>query len=106
MKACNAMIAWTPDDHEEPHEHIWAGRVEVGPYPDPLGWAKMYAQTAPAGAPSGSSEEGQTLRVFLNFHTLVVRDGIDPLVAHQAFLAIDEYRESIAPDIPQPDRDQ
>ncbi len=37
--------------------------------------------------------------LFITFHTLVVRDGVAPQDAHQAFLAIDEYREAMAPDI-------
>ena len=37
-------------------------------------------------------------RLFIDFQTVVVRDGIDPQVAHRAFLAIDEYRFRIAPD--------
>lgn len=38
--------------------------------------------------------------LFVDFHTIVVRDGIDPSVAHEAFLAIDEYTMTISPDIP------
>jgi hypothetical protein len=38
--------------------------------------------------------------VFVHFHTIVTRDGIDPQDAHRAFLAIEEYRQSISPDIP------
>ena len=30
---------------------------------------------------------------------MVLHDGIDPKVAHKAFLAIDEFRMNIAPDI-------
>jgi hypothetical protein len=30
--------------------------------------------------------------MFVAFHAMVVRDGIDPQVAHTAFLEIDEYR--------------
>jgi hypothetical protein len=37
--------------------------------------------------------------VFIEFHAMVVRDGIDPQEAHRAFLAIDEYRTHIAPDM-------
>jgi hypothetical protein len=37
--------------------------------------------------------------VFIHFHTLVVRDGIDPQVAHKAFLAIDEYRQRMSGEI-------
>lgn len=39
------------------------------------------------------------LFMFLDFHTMVVRDGIDPLKAHEAFLKVDEYRVRISPDI-------
>ena len=45
-----------------------------------------------------SSEQLKAL-VLAVFHALVVRDGIHPQAAHQAFLVIDEYREIISPDI-------
>jgi hypothetical protein len=38
--------------------------------------------------------------VFIEFNTLVVRDGLDPQAVHREFLKIDEYRERISPDIP------
>jgi hypothetical protein len=37
--------------------------------------------------------------VFIDFNTLVVRDGIDPQLAHKQFLLIDEYRERVSPEI-------
>jgi hypothetical protein len=40
------------------------------------------------------------LSLFVLFNTLVIRDGIDPNRAHEAFLAIDEYRQTISPEIP------
>jgi hypothetical protein len=42
----------------------------------------------------------QLLSLFVLFNTLVIRDGIDPARAHEAFLAIDEYRRTISPDAP------
>ena len=39
-----------------------------------------------------------SLRVLVEFNTLVVRDGIDPQQAHNEFLKIDEYRAHVAPD--------
>lgn len=39
------------------------------------------------------------LRLFLEFHTLVVRDGIDPQALHKEFLKIDEYCWHLAPDV-------
>jgi hypothetical protein len=41
----------------------------------------------------------QVALMLTDFHQIVVRDGIDPQVAHKAFLEIDEYREIIAADI-------
>lgn len=37
--------------------------------------------------------------LFIDFHTIVVRDGVSPQDAHREFLKIDEYREFISPDI-------
>ena len=39
-------------------------------------------------------------RLMRDFNTLVVRDGLDPMTVHQAFLVIDEYRFHISPDCP------
>ena len=36
----------------------------------------------------------------IHFHTLTVRDDIRPKMVHRAFLAIDEYRQHMSPDIP------
>lgn len=36
--------------------------------------------------------------LLVDFHTCVVRDGIDPQKAHRQFLKIDEYRRFISPD--------
>jgi hypothetical protein len=42
----------------------------------------------------------QLLAMFILFNTLVIRDGIHPFRAHEAFLEIDEYRQTISPDSP------
>ena len=42
----------------------------------------------------------QLLAVFILFNTVTMRDGIDVQKAHKAFLAIDEFRQTIAPDLP------
>ena len=39
--------------------------------------------------------EGKALMMMIDFHKLVVRDGIDPQAAHQQFLKIDEYRRLV-----------
>jgi|SRR4051812_16194257 hypothetical protein len=43
--------------------------------------------------------EQQIMMMFIDFHTCVVRDGIDPMAAHREFLKIGEYRRRISPDI-------
>lgn len=44
----------------------------------------------------GMSYEKQIMMMFIDFHTLVVCDGIDPQAAHRQFLNIKEYRRRIA----------
>lgn len=105
MKTKDALIAWTPDQEwhgDDPSR----GRVEVGPlltdgvrdwtlhpfrYDMTGGAAHVDRRTMPAWQ--------AIAMLFIDFHTMVVRDGIHPQVAHEAFLKIDEYRERIAPDI-------
>jgi hypothetical protein len=36
--------------------------------------------------------------MFILFNTITVRDHVDVEAAHNAFLAIDEYRQTISPD--------
>lgn len=100
MKAKDALIAWTPSwDVDDPT----AGKVKVGPMPEfPSDWSKPYSFTGGAAHTDRRSMVGAeaALMVFVDFQTLVIRDGIDPAAAHEAFLAIDEYRERLAPDTP------
>jgi|tagenome__1003787_1003787.scaffolds.fasta_scaffold20278990_1 hypothetical protein len=100
MKAREALIAWTPVSTA--FREQTAGQVKVGPLltegdPD---WTRPFAYTGGAAyihtRLKGASIKAQ---LFIEFNTLVMRDGIDPAVAHNAFLAIDEYAESISPDI-------
>lgn len=99
MKQIEAIIAWTPLRWAELRPET-AGQVVVVPAPDTAGAAKPFMMRAGASssALAGLSEEARIARLFIDFQTLVVRDGIDPQVAHRAFLAIDEYRFRIAPD--------
>ncbi|SDA14862.1 hypothetical protein SAMN02799622_01221 [Methylobacterium sp. UNC378MF] len=99
MKQIDAIIAWTPARWAELKPDT-AGQVVVLPAPDTAGEAKRYMMRAGASssAMAALSEEARISRLFIDFQTLVVRDGIDPQAAHRAFLAIDEYRFRIAPD--------
>ena len=98
MKQIEAIIAWTPARWAEMRPET-AGRVAVLPLAE-MGAAKRYMMRAGAGSSGlrALSEEARIARLFIDFQTLVVRDGIDPQSAHHAFLAIDEYRYRISPD--------
>ncbi len=99
MKACDALIAWTPVYWQGPGR----GEIKVGPLPrsDRSDWTKPYAFTGGAAFMNVRELLGaeSVARVFVDFNTAVLRDGIDPKAAHEAFLAIDEYAEYISPDI-------
>ena len=98
MKLMECMIAWDPPAQGEP----LGQRVEVGPWPDESGWSDAYVSTTGACYVDRHKAEPwqQVAMLFIDFHGLVVGDRMDPQVVHQAFLAIDEYRARIAPDIP------
>ena len=99
MKQIEAIIAWTPARWAELKPET-AGQVVVLAAPDEAGASKRFMMRAGASssALAGLSDEARIARLFIDFQTIVVRDGIDPLVVHRAFLTIDEYRFRIAPD--------
>jgi hypothetical protein len=99
MKQLDAVIAWTPARWAELRPET-AGQVAVLALPDSAGAAKRYMMRAGASSSAlqALSEEARIARLFIDFQTLVVRDGLDPQAVHRAFLAIDEYRYRIAPD--------
>ena len=89
----NWMVAWTPREPDT---------VEVGPWPDETGWSDppyRYTGGCCELVRHKWPEDRKVMMMFINFHTLIVRDGIDPQAAHREFLKIDEYRRRISPDI-------
>ena len=88
MNITNAYILWTPDRDEYSRDPT-RGKVEVRTEPSAAGFAYCIGVGAINGEHPSSEEAlhlAQLAMLFLNFHTLVVRDGIDPAVAHRAFL--------------------
>ncbi len=90
MKILECMYGWNT-----------GGDVKVGPWPDQTGWSDDYELTGGACYRHWHemTPEVQALSLFIEFHTMVVRDRVDPQKAHAAFLKIYEYRRLIAPDI-------
>jgi len=89
MKANEALIAWNP-----------RGDVKVACV-GTKNWSDGFSRTGGATYSNtrNLTADKSVLMLFIEFHTLVVRDGVQPEIAHKAFLAIDEYRNAIAPDI-------
>lgn len=86
------MVAWEPA----------SGEVKIGSCPDLTGWSNRYPMSSGccnAGRRHQMSPRGKVMMLLIDFHKLVVRDGVDPQNAHREFLKIDEYRRRIAPDI-------
>ena len=56
-------------------------------------WTAPYAYTGGAAYTKTRvlRRDASALMLFINFVDMVVRDGIDPLVAHRAFMAVNEY---------------
>ncbi len=92
----NWMVAWTPGKPEA---------VEVGPWPDRPGWScrpwrrLLFTTGCCELARHEWAEDRKVMMMFIDFHTLIVRDGINPQAAHREFLRIDEYRRRTSPDI-------
>lgn len=103
MKALECMIAWNPvGPYYETKAAKQEGAIKVGPWPDKTGWSRDYRFTIGGCLFERHKFPKETiaLLVLADFHTCVVRDGIDPLAAHREFAKIDEYRKRISPDSP------
>lgn len=89
MRFCKSMYVWTRDE-----------RVEIIPWPDHGGLRKDYQFSGGACSNKKRSLSGDSLlcAILLDFHHMVVRDGVCPKAAHRAFLKIDEYREAMSLD--------
>lgn len=93
--AKDTVVAWTPAGWGGRHET--QGQVRLAPRP-PFDAVKPFAFWTYASK-RGQCPDQALAQVFIQFHTMVVRDGIDPRVAHEALLGIDEYAAAIAPDV-------
>jgi hypothetical protein len=94
MKLASAMNAWIPPDCAELKT---AGTAFVDSHPDTTGWSRVYM--FPAGSFAEATDAERVAMLFNAFHTMAVRDGIDPQLAHEALLQLAEYRWAISPDI-------
>lgn len=106
MKAADADVIWIPARTlEETLDSANRVRVEM----HGSGWTRASGDLWMPAAKAWDfvqhptdldAPEMHTLSIFVLFNTLVIRDHIDPQAVHNAFLKIDEYRDTISPDIP------
>ncbi|MBR1235188.1 hypothetical protein [Bradyrhizobium sp. AUGA SZCCT0182] len=96
MKLEEVVFGWTPKQWDW---HPTTGQIDVGLIGDRR-WAAMFGKTEGALAPEWRTMPNRERRMFQLFNLIVVADGIDPQMAHAAFLKIDEYRWGIARDVP------
>jgi hypothetical protein len=101
MKIIVADVIWTPADADVPT----AGAIRVERHLS--GWQRTPQDRwmpAASAFELGYETKGDTIKqllsLFILFNTITVRDGVNVAKAHNAFLAIDEYRRSISPDAP------
>ena len=80
----------------------YRGEILVAPLGDNVYWSQRYANVIGMCETERHmmSLSEKVMMMFIDFHTVVVGDGIDPQNAHREFLKIDEYRKRISPDIP------
>lgn len=99
MRMNLARIAWTPRMPRFESEPTY-GQVVVAELAP--GWCGSHPYTGGACMADWTEATGwrAAAMLFGAFNSMVVRDGIDPRVVHDAFLAIDEYRWLIPRDTP------
>ncbi|WP_036055064.1 hypothetical protein [Bradyrhizobium sp. URHD0069] len=96
MRLEDAVIGWTPEQWDW---HPTAGRIDVGLIRD-CRWTSIFGKTEGALAAEWRTMPNREKHMFQLFILIVVAEGIDPQVAHAAFLKIDEYRWGILRDVP------
>jgi hypothetical protein len=89
MRLVDADVVWTPGNgvRVEPHGSNWTRSPGDR-------WMRA------SDTQDLTKETDRLLGMFILFNTIVVRDRVDPMAAHAAFLEIDEYRMSISPESP------
>lgn len=93
MKSKDAMLCWSQ-----------FGGVEVVQWPDVTGASNAYENTDLAAWTDyrKSSPKDRLLWIYIAAMTAMARDGVHPWAMHFALLQIEEYRETVADDMPLP----
>lgn len=99
MKLKDVRIEWTPAGHEPPRKPGVLVYHSNAPIRSGRRYAYFlkqdYSQLSPLRA---------RLQMMIDFHKIVVRDGLNPGEVHREFLKIEEFRRIVAPDCVGADR--
>lgn len=95
----SAMLAYSPS-LDGPG--FITGAAEVFEHPDCDRASDKYTYTVGACFSDWREydDDRRLLRLFIDFHHCVVRDGMEPEVLHRALSVIPEYRAVMAADVP------
>lgn len=96
MRLEDVVFGWTPQHWDR---HPTVGQVDVGLVGD-CQWTSKFIRTDGRLFPNWPMRLDRERYMFQLFNLIVVADAIDPQVAHNAFLKIDEYRWGILRDVP------
>lgn len=85
------MIAYNP-----------GGQIKVGPWPDKTHWSDDYSFTTGACYSAVRKMNAEQLKTFCFIEAvhIIVRDRVNPMAVHWAFMDIDEYQDGCADDMP------
>jgi hypothetical protein len=101
MRLRETMICWNPSGMRGQHglADEW---VRLGPHPDRYDWSRgfCFSDGACWFAWREYPDDKRLLRLFVLLTIMMVGDGVPPDAVHRAFLAIDEYRDALPPDVP------
>ncbi len=98
LTASDAVIAWTGNgEAPAPGKTAPPGSIAVGPFSAGARWADAHNHTGGAVYARRRKLRGVSQRfgVMCNWYQLVYVHGIDPYIAHRAFLEIEDYLEII-----------
>jgi hypothetical protein len=95
------IVCWTPNRPRSIAEQV-PGAILVARLGDEVYWSHQYAYVTGCCETARHSMRlwKKIALMFIDFHKVVVRDGVDPQAAHREFLKIDEYCRRISPDTP------
>jgi hypothetical protein len=106
VKATDAIVAWTPVElaarFQSPAWNRTAGSVALAVRGEDRRLKDYALILAPCGQDGPEPSADRVARVFQLFNTLVLEYSITPLIAHIAFLEIDEYRDNLSPALADP----